>query len=740
MIKKLLWIVLALATAAQAASFDVGTPLTPELKPVQQQSQAAHLAAEVLARYHYKPMPLDDAMSEKIFDQYLKSLDTEKIFFVQTDIDQVGSRRASLDDAIIGENLTAPFAIFNLYARRVHERFGYARALLKEGVDLRQKETYQYERGKEPWPKSEMEMREVWRKRVKNDWLRLKLAGKGDKNIVEILDKRYAHSLRRFDRVKSEDVFQKFMNAYTMAIEPHTNYMGLRAAEDFDISLKLSLVGIGATLAEKDDYITIRELVPGGPAALSGQLKIGDRIVGVSQGQGDVITDVLGWRLDDTVALIRGTADSAVLLDVLPANAGPDGKHKLVSLIRKRITLEEQSAKKSVLSVTDGDATRRIGLISLPTFYGDFEARQKGNPDYKSATRDVARLLGELKEEKIDAVLIDLRNNSGGSLTESIELTGLFVGKGPVVQQRDAQGAIAVLSNTTSGVAWGGPLGVLINRGSASASEIFAAAIQDYGRGLIIGEPSFGKGTVQTMINLDQIARNDKPKFGELKITIAQFFRINGGTTQLRGVTPDITFPTVSDAEDFGESSFDNALPWMQVKASDYSPVDDLKTLVPILLTRKEAREMNDKDFHCLKEDIAEAKLQRKRNRVSLNEAERRQERIILEARLTSCEASRNPGKSAHEDVVRKEASPEKNRTLLDDGLQTDERNLVAELADEKARKDAKDVLLDEAIHILGDEVSLLEANASFAARGKPSSPFIPDQKQGADAVRTGVW
>ncbi|MEN6584687.1 MAG: carboxy terminal-processing peptidase [Sulfuricella sp.] len=731
MIKKLLWIVLTLVTAAQAASFDVGTPLTSGLKPLQQQSQAAHLAAEVLARYHYKPTPLDDAMSEKIFNQYLKSLDPEKIFFVQTDIDQMGGLRTTLDDAIFEEDLTAPFAVINLYTRRVHERFGYARALLKEGFDFTKKEIYQYERGKGPWSKSENEMREVWRKRVKNDWLRLKLAGKTDKNIVEILDKRYDHSQRRIDRLKSEDVFQIFMNAYTMAIDPHSNYLGLRAAQDFDISMRLSLVGIGATLAEKDDYTTIRELVPGGPAALSGKLKIGDRIVGVSQGQGGVMTDVLGWRLDDTVALIRGAADSAVLLDVLPANAGPDGKHKLVSLIRKKITLEEQSAKKSVLTLKEGNTTRHIGLITLPSFYEDFEARQKGNPDFKSATRDVARLLDELKAEKVDGVLIDLRNNSGGSLTESIELTGLFIGKGPVVQQRDANGAVTVLRNTTTDVAWSGPLGVLINRGSASASEIFAAAIQDYGRGLVIGEPSFGKGTVQSIFNLDRLARNDKPKFGELKMTIAQFFRINGGTTQLRGVTPDIAFPTVSDVEDFGESSFDNALPWMQVKAADYTPADDLKKLEPIILTRNETREMNDKDFICLQEGIAESKLRRKKNQVSLNEAERRQERNIQEARLKSCETSGEGGKRAHGDVV-SQNTPAKSRALQDDGLQANERNLATELADEKARKDAKDVLLNEAIHILGDEVSLLDSNASFAAREKPSPP-----EQEATAVRS---
>ncbi|BCB25358.1 tail-specific protease [Sulfurimicrobium lacus] len=730
MIKKLLWMVFALATAAHAASFDVGTPLTSGLKPLQQQSQAAHLAAEVLARYHYKPMPLDDAMSEKIFNQYLKSLDPEKMFFVQTDIDQMSGLRTTLDDAIFAEDLTAPFAVFNLYARRVHERFGYARALLKEGFDFTKKEVFQYEREKDPWSKSENVMREVWRKRVKNDWLRLKLAGKTDKNIVEILDKRYGHSQRRIDRLKSEDVFQIFMNAYTMAIDPHSNYLGLRAAQDFDISMKLSLVGIGATLAEKDDYTTIRELVPGGPAALSGKLEIGDRIVGVSQGQGGVITDVLGWRLDDTVALIRGAAESTVLLDVLPAKAGPDGKHKLVSLIRKRITLEEQSAKKAVLTLKEGNTTRHIGLISLPSFYEDFEARQKGNQDFKSAARDVARLLGELKQEKVDAVLIDLRNNSGGSLTESIELTGLFIGKGPVVQQRDANGAVKVLRNTTSDVAWSGPLGVLINRGSASASEIFAAAIQDYGRGLVIGEPSFGKGTVQSIFNLDRLARNDKPKFGELKMTIAQFFRIDGGTTQLRGVTPDIAFPTVSDPEDFGESTFDNALPWMQVKAADYTPADNLKTLAPIILTRNEAREMNDKDFICLQEDIAESKLRRKKNQVSLNEAERRQERNIQEAQLKSCESA---GKNAHGDVA-SQSAPAKSRALQDDGLQANERNLATELADEKARKDAKDILLNEAIHILGDEVSLLDADASFAAREKPSSPG-----QGAAAVRSGA-
>jgi carboxyl-terminal processing protease len=725
--QKLLWIVFVLATAAQGTSLAAGTLYPPELKSLQQEGQAAHLAAEMLARYHYKGMPLDDALSAKIFDQYLKSLDSEKLFFVQADIDRLSGDRTKLGDAILKEDLSVPFAIFNLYQQRAAERFAYARTLLKTGFDFQKSESYQYAREKEAWPKTEAEMRELWRKRVKNDWLRLKLSGKGDKSIAEILDKRYDNFLKRIGQMKSGDAFQTFMNAYTMAIEPHTNYMGPQAAEEFDISMRLSLVGIGAVLAQKDDYTTIRELVPGGPAALSGQLKVGDRIAGVAQGERGVMTDVLGWRMDETVALIRGAADSVVLLDVLPADAGPDGKHKLISLVRKTISLEEQAAKASVRTIVDGKATRRVGVISLPSFYEDFAARQKGIKDYKSASRDVARLLEGLKIEKVDSVLIDLRNNAGGSLAEAVELTGLFIDKGPVVQQRSASGEISVESDTKAGVAWDGSLGVLINRGSASASEIFAAAIQDYGRGLIIGEPSFGKGTVQSMVDLDRVAKNKKPQFGELKMTIAQFFRVNGGTTQLRGVKPDIGFPTVSDAEDFGESSYDNALPWTQIKAADYAPAGDLKGVLPILSALHEARAKKDRDFQYLQQDIAESTLRRKKNLISLNEAERRKERDAQEAQLAARELRRDTGQSANDEAVGKQAAPGRSSALQDDGLQADERNLANELAAEKVRKNAKDVLLNEAVHILSDEVGVIKTDARLAARVKPGSRRMPD-------------
>lgn len=719
---RLLGIVFACATAAQGASLDAGTPYPPELKPAAQEAQAAHLAAELLARYHYKGVPLDDALSVKIFDQYLKYLDSEKVFFVQDDIDRLSRDRTRLGDAILKEDLAVPFAMFNLYERRAAERFAYARTLLQKGFDFQRDESYQYAREKEPWPKTESAMRELWRKRVKNDWLRLKLGGKDDKSIVGILDKRYDNILKRIGKVKSTDAFQTFMNAYTTAIEPHTNYLEPRAAEEFDISMRLSLVGIGAVLAELGEFTTIRELIPGGPASLSGQLKVGDRIVGVAQGEGGAMTDVLGWRLDDTVALIRGAADSIVQLDVLPVDAGREGKHKRVSLVRKAIKLEEQAAKASVHAVTDGAITRRVGVISLPSFYEDFAARQKGVQEYRSATRDVAKLLDQLKKQKVDSVLIDLRNNGGGSLVEAVELTGLFIDKGPVVQQRDASGEITVASDTQAGVAWAGPLGVLINRGSASASEIFAAAIQDYGRGMIIGEPSFGKGTVQSMIDLDRVAKNDKPKFGELKMTVAQFFRINGSTTQLRGVKPDVLFPALSDAENFGESSFDNALPWTQIKAADYSPAGDLKRLLPVLVSLHEARVKEDKDFQYLQQDIAEYKLQRKKNLVSLNETARRKERDAEDARLKSRELRSDGGKDAAKGAAGKEPAPEKRASLRDDGLQTGERNLAKVLAAEKVRKDAKDILLDEAVHVLSDAVGLLQADSRFAVRMRPAS------------------
>ncbi len=696
-----------LAAAAQAAA-PVAAPA--ELKPAPQEAQAARIAAEVLSRSHYKPMPLDDALSSRIFDQYLKSLDPERVLFVQEDIDRLSVHRTRLGEAILKQDLGVPFAMFNLYRQRAIERFAYARSLLGKGFDFQASESYQFAREKEAWPKNEAEARELWRKRLKNDWLRLKLGGKDDKDIVTLLDKRYDNLAKQVNRAKGSDAFQTFMNAYTMAIEPHTNYMAPRAATEFGISMQLSLVGIGASLTEIDDYITIRELIAGGPAILSGLLKVGDRIVGVAQGPEGAMKEVLGWRVDDAVELIRGAADTVVRLDILPADVAPGGKKKLVSLVRKTISLEARAAKASIHSMTDGKTSRRVGVIALPTFYTDFAARNKGVPDYRSATRDVSRHLEAMKREKVDAVLIDLRNNGGGSMMEAIDLAGMFIDKGPVVLQRSANGQVSVGRDDRAGAVWDGPLGVLINRRSASSSEIFAAAIQDYGRGVIIGEPSYGKGTVQSLINLDEVAKSKERQFGDLKVTIAQFFRINGGAMQLRGVIPDILFPTAPDAEAVGESTFENALPWAQIKAADFVPAGDLRAVLPTLLELHEARVKKDKAFQYLQEDIAESKLLRKKNLVSLNEAARRKELAVQEARL----AARESGADAAKGPAKANGSAGR-----DDGLQPGERNLASELAAEKARENAKDILLIEAVMILGDAARVLQSGVGLAAQAR---------------------
>ncbi len=740
--KQMFIVALAFAMSAPAAWAQPEKVGNTQLKPIPEQAQAALWASKVLARAHYKAVPLDDVMSGKIFDRYFKTLDGEKLYFLQGDIDQFDIVRTKLDDAINNENLTLPFAIYNVYQQRFNERMAYARELLKGKFDFTTDETFQLDREKAAWPKTDDEARDLWRRRVKNDWLRLKLAGKEDKAIRETLDKRYDNYQARMRKLNNEDVFQMFMNAYATSIEPHTNYLGPRSAENFDIAMRLSLEGIGAVLQTRDEYTVIREIVPGSPAGLSGKLKVGDRIVGVAQGESTAFTEVLGWRIDDVVQLVRGAKDSVVRLDVLPGDSGTDGKHVAVALVRKKINMEEQSAKKSIIEVREGGVKRRVGVISLPTFYQDFEARRKGDREFKSATRDVARILGELKKDKVDNVLIDLRNNGGGSLIEAVELTGLFIDKGPVVQQRTAEGRVEVESDTNPGLAWDGPVGVLVNRGSASASEIFAAAIQDYGRGLIIGEPTFGKGTVQQLVNLDRFAQNDKVHYGELKMTIAQFFRINGGTTQLRGVTPDIKLPITSDNENFGESSYDNALPWVSIKPASYVPSGDLKELFAPLQKRHDVRIAKDKDFQYLQEDIAEMRKLRKENAISLNEAVRRKERDTQDARAKQREARLAAQASADDainvevkDARSKAPAPTKPAKAIalkgsarqDDGLQADERNLAAELAAEKAAKSAKDVFLQEAAHIMADEAGLLKTDTRMASRAMPYMPLAKD-------------
>lgn len=723
MYRTLPWLLLALFSVAQAADGTANRQFSPS--PVH--LETALVSAQLLSRFHYQPVPLDDAMSEKIFERYLKSLDPDRLFLLQSDVTEFEPARTRLDDAILRQDLAIPFALFTRYSQRQQQRLSEARALLEQGFDFARDERYRFVRTDAPWPANDDEARELWRQRVKNDWLRLKLNGMDDKAIRDTLGKRYDNALARAARIKSDDVFQVFMNAYANAIEPHTAYLGPRAAEDFAISMKLSLVGIGAVLQERDDFIIIRELVPGGPAARSAQLGIGDRIVGVAQGEDGTLTDVMGWRVDDVVALIRGTKGSTVVLDILPADAGVDGEHKRVAMVRDTIKLENQAASKTIIDTGNNETRQRVGVITLPTFYQDTDAR-RNNSDFRSATRDVARLLDELKRDSVDAVLVDLRNNGGGSLDEAISLTGLFIDTGPVVQQRNPQGQIRVERDTDPGVAWDGPVGVLINRASASASEIFAAAIQDYGRGVVIGEPSFGKGTVQTLLNLDDMAKSNSPRYGELKMTIAQFFRISGGTTQLHGVSPDIEFPATSDFERFGESSYDNALPWTRINAASFRPLGKPAELLPALKERHQARTAASVEFRHLQEDAAELAALRKRTEISLNEAQRRKERDEQSAR----QRLRQQMLAATADEA---ASGDSPTAVRDDGLLRDERSLKEELAAEAERKTRRDILKEEAAHVVAD-FTQLQRNASTRTATDAGGTVQPPR--GAERASTG--
>ena len=704
--KTLLLLILSLSTWAQAAAIDSEASLLQDLKPTQIEVKAAHLAAEILSRYHYKTVPLDQALSEKIFDRYLKSLDLEKVFFLQSDVDRFSGDRTRIGQAIRQDDLSAPFAIFNLYEHRAAERFQYARDLLKPGFDFHADERLQVSREMQPWSPTKSELDEVWRKRVKNEWLSLKLAGKDDRSIVNTLDKRYERALKRLGQSRSVDAFQTFMNAYTMSIEPHTNYMGPRAAEEFDISMRLSLVGIGAAISDAEDFATIKELTAGGPASLSGQLKVGDRIVGVAQGDGGQMVDVAGLRPDDLISQIRGPVGTVVKLAVLPADAGGDGAQKIVSLVRKPVGLDAQAAKSSIETISDGAVSHRIGVITLASFYEDFAAKQRGDTNFRSATRDVQKLLSEFKTRKVEGVLVDLRNNGGGSLTQAIEITSLFVGNVPVVQQRNAAGDIQVGVGSQASVSWNGPLGVLINKHSASASEIFAAAIQDYGRGIIMGQSSYGKGTVQSMIDLDGLAKSDKPQLGELKMTVAQFFRVNGSTTQLKGVVPDIGFAGFPDDGKSGEAAFDNALPWTKIKAVYYSPSANVRFIMPNLAEKHESRIKLDADFKNLQEDMDELKRLRDQKEISLNETERRNERLARQAQLAARQADANHGSPGSSQATA--TLPEAKSPALDDGMLPSERSFTEELRAEKSLKTLKDIVLIEATRIMNDAVGLL--------------------------------
>ncbi|QOW19334.1 carboxy terminal-processing peptidase [Lysobacter ciconiae] len=708
----------AVETPVTVARASGSKPAVLPSGPTADQATAAKLVYGLLSdsRYAYRPQPLDDALSADIYKRYLEALDGGKQFFTAADIAGFDRYKTRLDDAIKSGKLEPGYAIFALYRQRVNERIRHARGLLKQDIfDFSGDEQFHYDRKKAPWAEDTAELDELWKQSVRNDWLRLKLAGKESKDIAKTLDKRYANLADNVAQLEGQDVFQTFLNSYTNAIDPHTSYFTPRSAENFNLSMSLSLEGIGAVLQKQDDIVAIREIVPGGPADKSGVLAPGDRVVAVGQGTSGNMEDVIGWRIDNVVEKIRGPKDSKVRLDVVPASAGLDSEPVRVVITRDKVRLEDQAAKSKVLEIPGiGDApAKHVGVIELPGFYQDFEGRRLNNGDYASATRDVAKLLVDMKKQGVDGVVLDLRNNGGGSLNEAIELTGLFIDQGPVVQVRESGGRVTVNGDDEPGVAWDGPLAVLVNRGSASASEIFAGAIQDYGRGLVIGENTFGKGTVQNLVDLDRWPGGEEERFGQVKLTVAQFFLPGGSSTQNKGVVPDIQFPASVDATEYGESTYDNALPWTRIAAVPHKVYGDFSHILGTLDKLHTARVANNLEFQWWREDVARFREESAKTTISLNEAERRRERDASEARRKKRQETREELGLALDPLALISA---------DDGLTANERDIVQDAAREKAAEDRPDPLLQESAAILADAIHLLANDRKLSALVLPIS------------------
>jgi len=663
---------------------DIKTVPASSLEPESKHIRASELITHILTTYHYKKTELDDNLSALIYKHYLENLDQNKAYFLKTDIDEFDRYKYEIDNAIIRSDLDPAFEIFKRYRKRVDERIKFALNAIKSDFDFAIDETYRFDRRKDDWFANKTELDKLWHKRVKNDVLNLKLSKKEPDEIKKTLTDRYNRILSSTLQLNSNDVFQSFINAYTTAIEPHTAYFSPRTSENFDISMRLSLEGIGAVLRGDNDYTQVVKIIKGGPADLSNELKADDKIVGVGQDKDGKIVDVIGWRLDDVVDLIRGPKDSIIRIEVLPKDIGAEGTSKIVTMTRDKIKLEEQDASSSIIDVPDTDT--RIGVINLPTFYIDFAAQAEGKKDYKSTSRDVRKLIKSMVKDNISGLIIDLRSNGGGSLSEALELTGLFIDRGPVVQTKDASGRVDINYDPEPGISYPGPLAVLVDRNSASASEIFAGAIQDYRRGIIIGEPTFGKGTVQNVIDLNRFIKESNEDHGRLKTTIAQFFRVSGGSNQHKGVVPDIIFPTAEDSSDQGERAYENALPWDQVKPARYYPTSAPIDRFEIAKVEHEKRIKQNKLFQLLMDDLTVKREASDKKEISLLESKRKTEREEL---LTA------------EKDIQNAMRVEKGLPPLDD---TEEELKVSD--EENEEDDPIDILLNETAEILNDLIS----------------------------------
>lgn len=610
----------------QIAQGAIGDTTFLRSKPIY--GKEAKVITYILDNNHYRKINLDDSLSSVILESYVKSLDNNKQYFTGADLQKFEQYRDKMDDLIRAENIEVAYLIYNAFRKRFDERIKYVMDnLLNQEFDYSVEEFYESDRDKEAWAKNDAELNEVWRKIIKGQALSLKLTGKPQAEIESMLRERYTRLNKSITQFNSEDVFSLYMNAVTEAYDPHTNYLSPKAAELFKQQMSLSLEGIGARLQTENDYTRVAEIITGGPAQKSDLIHVNDRIIGVGQGASGEVVDVIGWRIDEVVKLIKGPKGTTVRLQLLPAQTGVNGPPKVITLVRDKIKLEDQQAQKSLIRYQKGGKDLKLGVITLPQFYMDFDAYQKGDPNYTSTTRDVQKLVKELQTENIDGLVLDLRNNGGGSLTEAIDLTGLFIKNGPVVQVKNSANKIETLTDDNPTLVYNGPLVVLTNRFSASASEIFAGAIQDYNRGVIVGESSYGKGTVQTVINLNRFINDPNNKVGELKITFQKFYRVTGSSTQHKGVTPDIQFPTALSPEQFGESSSPNALPWDEIRGTLYQKTPMINGRIISNLTKSyQDRLKTDAALQRFVSETEETTRSFRETKISLNEAVRKKE------------------------------------------------------------------------------------------------------------------
>ncbi|WP_223668825.1 carboxy terminal-processing peptidase [Kangiella shandongensis] len=683
--------------------YSLPAPASIGMEPETKFRETGRLVAFLLLQSHYSHPKFNDELSKETFKQYVKAFDPNRSYFYANDIEQLKVYEDKFDDALRTGKIEPAYTFFEIFEERYRERYEYALKLLDKPLSFDEDEDFAYDRTEAEWATTEEELNEIWRKRVKNDALNLKLAEQNDEEVKEKLKSRYRSAIRRLSQTNSEDVFGYFMNAVSSAIDPHTAYYTPRRFENFAINMSLKLQGIGAVLTQEDQFTKIVSVVNKGPAQKSGQIHKNDKIIGVGQGDKGEMVDVIGWRNDDVVDLIRGEAGTVVRLQIIPYTDAGDGMPKVVRIVREEIKLEDQAAHSTTMEVEQDGKAYNLGVIELPSFYSEAAARDgESDGEVTSTTKDVARLIKQLEKESIDGLIIDLRNNGGGSLNEVVDLVGLFIDQGPVVQGQDSGGRLRVLEDDDGKTLYDGPLAVMVNGSSASASEIFAGAIQDYGRGVVIGENTFGKGTVQSVANLDRYLRDPEVNVGALKLTVEKFYRVTGKSTQNRGVSPDIAFPTIFDHKKYGESSYDNALAWDTIKTADFEPAGDLHDFLPYLKYRHEQRKESNEEFAFFVDDIERAKTERDNEVVSLN----------YEKRLAK-QKENDKLRLKRENIKRKMQGLEPLAKL--DKEQDEESE-----EDTEEQSEEPDVLLKEAGNILSDLITI-QAKPELIARFEKS-------------------